>query len=98
MPRLTTKCACGGRKFIADITLVLKGVPVWIGVNGTMRYNDTQAEYREGWDTLEESGVRCASCGARYNLDSIGKVAGADRPVYNLVPERTAVAQDEPEG
>ena len=43
------ECLCGSKKFLADITLEIKKVPVWFSRQGTLTYDDTKGESM-GWD------------------------------------------------
>ena len=79
-------CICGSRKFKTSITLELVGVPVRLLKNGTMNYDDTKADYSDGWDVLQQPEVACAKCGHLYDLEEKPKGdKNTDSARYELV-------------
>lgn len=65
------ECPCGSRRFLADITLEIKKVPVWFSKAGTLSYDDTKGESC-GWDTAEQPEVYCAKCGHLFHIERTG--------------------------
>ncbi len=65
---MNLRCACGSGRFKAPrVTLVLTGVPCEITEDGP-QYDDTDADWSEGWDFTRESRVACISCGKEYDI------------------------------
>ncbi len=56
-------CPCGdGVLYVRVMTLELRGVPVHFNEDGP-QYDDTQAEYSDGWDYNDDrDGVECRNC------------------------------------
>ena len=63
-------CTCGSRKFKAEVSIQLHGMPVWFDKKGGLRYNDVKADSSEGWDTAEQPEVACAKCGHLWRVAS----------------------------
>jgi len=65
---MNLQCVCGCKQFKAPkVTLVLRGVPCEITEDGP-QYDDTEADFSEGWDYNEESRVACVTCGKEYEI------------------------------
>lgn len=68
--KLLLKCPCGKSRLVADaITLRMGGVPFKLTPDGP-EYDDSKANYSEGWDFNNENACQCASCGEKYVIDS----------------------------
>ena len=78
------KCVCGSRKFKASITLELVGVPVTLKVDGSIEYDDTKADYSEGWNTGDQPEITCARCQATYDLGPLDDESPDGLPTYEL--------------
>ena len=94
------KCTCGSRKFKAAITLELQGVPVKMLADGSIEYDDTKAEYTDGWDTAAQPEIACAACEKLYHLEPLEGETDDDRPTYELTPMDAPAApgRDEEDG
>jgi hypothetical protein len=72
----TIKCPnCGNSKSwtILHMTLELSGVPCTrLTKSGDGNaYDDTKAEYCEGWDTCQDGAVKCNKCGKEYDYSDL---------------------------
>ena len=78
---MNLQCVCGGEQFSAPkVTLVLSGVPCEITEDGP-EYDDSEADYSEGWDYNQESRVACVACGKEYDIAQDGKANICLEPV-----------------
>jgi len=84
---MVQKCSCGSRKFVVQqMTLALVNVPMAMRADGTLIYNDTKAEYSEGWDTSEQPDITCSACSKYYRLERQDEIQlRHGRPVYRLI-------------
>lgn len=66
---------CKSPSLKADFTLQLHAVPFELTDDGP-QYDDTKAEYSEGWDFNEQSEAYCTKCHALFQIvqDDNGKL------------------------